>query len=250
MMLSSTKKTDLRDREAELKSSLEQLRKESEDLKHQLKKMQDEANRAASDAEELERLRKQLRQEQMLKQQAVNKLAEIMNRKDVVAGVGGVGVRGKGGKVSSADLRRKEKDCRKLQQELTMEREKYGQMCMKYQREVQELQAQVMEENSTKVRLQMECDSKDSEIEQLQGRLAALSSETASLSSGGAPGENDAEDSLQDSRLEGWLSVPNKQNIRRHGWKKQYVVVSSKKIIFYNSEADKANADPALILDL
>lgn len=53
-----------------------------------------------------------------------------------------------------------------------------------------------------------------------------------------------------DYRLEGWLSTPNKQNIRKHGWKKQYVVVSSKKIIFYNSESDKQNTDPNLILDL
>lgn len=55
---------------------------------------------------------------------------------------------------------------------------------------------------------------------------------------------------VSDNRIEGWLSVPNKQNIRRHGWKKQYVVVSSKKIIFYNSESDKQNTDPVLILDL
>lgn len=53
---------------------------------------------------------------------------------------------------------------------------------------------------------------------------------------------------ILESRLEGWLSVPNKQNIRRHGWKRQYVVVSSKKIIFYLSESDKT--DPLLILDL
>lgn len=51
--------------------------------------------------------------------------------------------------------------------------------------------------------------------------------------------------------FEGWLSVPNKQNIRRHGWKRQFVVVSSRKIIFYNSEIDKQNTiDPVLILDL
>lgn len=61
--------------------------------------------------EELEKLRKQLKQEQLLKAQAVNKLAEIMNRKDNTT-------KGKN-KVSSADLRRKEKECRKLQQELT-----------------------------------------------------------------------------------------------------------------------------------
>lgn len=61
--------------------------------------------------EDLEKLRKQLKQEQLLKAQAVNKLAEIMNRKDNTT-------KGKS-KVSSADLRRKEKECRKLQQELT-----------------------------------------------------------------------------------------------------------------------------------
>lgn len=46
------------------------------------------------------------------------------------------------------------------------------------------------------------------------------------------------------------MSLPNKQNIRKHGWKKQYVVVSSRKIIFYNTENDKLNSDPVLILDL
>jgi len=44
--------------------------------------------------------------------------------------------------------------------------------------------------------------------------------------------------------------VPSRQNIRRHGWKKLYVVVSSKKIIFFNSETERQNADPTLILDL
>ncbi|KAH9642743.1 hypothetical protein HF086_010396 [Spodoptera exigua] len=88
-------------------------------------------------------------------------------------------------------------------------------------------------------------DSKDAEIEQLKEKLAALTSETASQSSA------DAEDGETEQTLEGWLSVPFKQNIRRHGWKKQYVVVSSKKIIFYNTENDKQNTtDPVMILDL
>lgn len=64
-------------------------------------------------------------------------------------------------------------------------------MAAKWQKELQELQSQAQEDNLTRVRLQMELDSKDSEIEQLQGKLASLSSETASLSSGGA--ENDDE---------------------------------------------------------
>lgn len=88
----------------------------------------------------------------------------------------------------------------------------------------------------------MEIDCKATEIEHLQMKL----NETASLSSA----DNDAEDN-QDSVFEGWLSTPHKQNIRRHGWKRQFVVVSSRKIIFYNSDVDKQNtSDPLLILDL
>lgn len=54
-----------------------------------------------------------------------------------------------------------------------------------------------------------------------------------------------------DVHMEGWLAVPNKQNIKKYGWKKQYVVVSSKKVLFYNTEADRQNvSDPVLVLDI
>lgn len=56
-------------------------------------------------------------------------------------------------------------------------------MAAKWQKELQELQSQAQEDSLIRVRLQMELDSKDSEIEQLQGKLTSLSSETASLSS-------------------------------------------------------------------
>ena len=168
-------------------------------------------------------------------------------------------------------MRRKEKQCRKLQQELTQEREKCNQLSTKWQKDVQDLQAQLYEENQSKIRLQMELDSKDSEIEQLHMRVAILNSETASISSTDNDNNNSNDNDVTivstmttastvtaastnhqyiDTILEGWLSVPNKQNIRRHGWKRQYVVVSSRKIIFYNSESDKHNSDPAMILDL
>ncbi|KAI5736404.1 hypothetical protein M8J76_002868 [Diaphorina citri] len=230
-----------KEREVDYKKSIDQLMKDREDLQQQINLLKEELRKSSNSSEEMEKLHKQLKQEQLLKAQAVNKLAEIMNRKDI-----NTTCKGKS-KASSADVRKKEKECRKLQQELTQEREKFNQVVVKCQKELQELQSQVVEENTSKLKLQMELDSKDSEIEQLQGKLAALGSETASLSS--ADVEND-ESYVQDSRLEGWVSIPNKQNIKRHGWKKQYVVVSSKKIIFYNSENDKQNTDPVLILDL
>lgn len=230
----------IKEREAEFLKQNEQLTSQVDELNLQIKRLQDDI-RYKSESGDVEKLTARLKTEQLLKLQAVNKLHEILNRKDINA-------TGKGkNKVSSADLRRKEKDCRKLEQELKQEREKYSQLAAKWQKDLQDLQAQVYEENQTKLRLQMELDSKDSEIEQLQMKLATMNSETASLSSA----DNDGDEfNAQESILEGWLSIPNKQNIRRHGWKRQYVVVSSKKIIFYNSESDKQNTDPVLILDL
>lgn len=65
------------------------------------------------DREKIDVLTKQLQQEKLLKMQAVNKLSEIMNRKDM-------NMLNKKQKSSSADLRKKEKECRKLQQDLSM----------------------------------------------------------------------------------------------------------------------------------
>ena len=52
--------------------------------------------------------------------------------------------------------------------------------------------------------------------------------------------------------LQGWLSIPNKAaNTRRQGyWKKQYVVVSKTKILFYDSEQDKEGRSPSMVIDL
>ncbi|CAG9768355.1 unnamed protein product [Ceutorhynchus assimilis] len=229
----------LKDREAELKRLNEQLQKEKDDIFRQLKQLQEEFNRISDNSDEIEKLRAKLKTESLLKQTAINKLHEIMHRKDLKEKPGKI-------KVSNTDLRRKEKELKKLQQELSLEKDKYNQMIASSQKNVQDLSFQLNEEVANKHRLQMELDSKDAEIEQLQLKLAALNSETASLSSA----DNEGDDVNSDYVFEGWLSIPSKQNIRRHGWKKQYVVVSSRKIIFYNSESDKQNTDPVIILDL
>ena len=59
-----------------------------------------------------EKMKKQLAIERTMKIQAVNKLAEIMNRKDLARD------NSKKRKATSDDLRKKEKECRKLHQEL------------------------------------------------------------------------------------------------------------------------------------
>ena len=68
----------------------------------------------SSSNEEMEKLKKNLTEEKMKKEQAVNKLAEIMNRKEF---------RNQGNKknqASATELKKKEKECRKLQQDLNM----------------------------------------------------------------------------------------------------------------------------------
>ncbi|XP_014236611.1 rho-associated protein kinase 2 isoform X2 [Trichogramma pretiosum] len=230
--------TRLKETESNLKKDCEQIANERDDLSKRIVDLNEEIAKL-KDSGEIAKLNAKIKSEEVLKQQAINKLSEVLFRKDNSHGK-------TKDKASSADLKKKEKDCRRLQQELTAEREKYGQLSAKMQKDIQDLQAQLVEENQCKLKLQMELDSKDSEIETLQAKIQQMNSETASVSSV----ENEGEDEHGVMRLEGWLSIPNKQNIKRHGWKKQYVVVSSKKIIFYNSESDKINADPVLILDL
>ncbi|XP_011181755.1 rho-associated protein kinase 1 isoform X2 [Zeugodacus cucurbitae] len=228
--LSTAKET-----ETEYVKKLNQKNTETDELLQQQKKLQDDMSQLrVSKDEELAKLKEKLQTEMLLKQVAVNKLTEVMNRRDTDL------QKQKGKARSSAELRKKEKEMRRLQQELSQEREKYNQLSLK----LQDVQSQIIEDGHIKQKLQMEIDCKATEIEQLQSKL----NETASLSSA----DNDPEDTqVLDSVFEGWLSVPNKQNIRRHGWKRQYVIVSSRKIIFYNTEIDKQNTiDPVLILDL
>merc|ERR1719266_2699988 len=152
-------------------------------------------------------------------------------------------------KASSAELRKREKENRKLQLELNTEKEKFNQMVSKTQKDLQDLQATLYEESQSRLKMSMELDTKESELENLQLKLAHVNLDTASLSSGTGDGLSELVH-YEETSLEGWLQTPKQQNIRRHGWKKLYVIVSSKKIIFFNSETERQNADPTLILDL
>lgn len=290
-MITSTETAE--GRESELKRNLDLHSKESRELADKLRCINEELETLrANDCtkRELEQLQKQLSQEKMLKEQAVNKLAEIMNRKEM-------NLNGKNAKSNSknstaaADLRKKEKENRKLQQELINAQAQHKVELAQLAKEINDLQATLNEETLTKNRLQMEITAKDDELEQLRGKLLvrgsnenlpiypSSSSIQSSGSGGGGNGGNGgngngpAADTMSlvsmsltsspsigpgdhpgllvdQHRLEGWLSIPNKQNIRRHGWRKQYVVLASRKIIFYNSEQDKNRLDPTLILDL
>lgn len=129
----------LRDTEVELNNKLTNKISELEEMIEQNKKMQDEVTKYKTDQQEIEKLKAKLKNETLLKQQAVNKLAEIMNRRDgVIPGK----QKSKANASSQPELKKKEKEFRRLQQEFKQEREKYNQLTLKYQ----ELENQIFEE--------------------------------------------------------------------------------------------------------
>ncbi|XP_025891291.1 rho-associated protein kinase 1 [Nothoprocta perdicaria] len=225
-----------------LTKDVDLITKENSEISEKIKKQEEEYKMKKE--EEINNIRmhyeKSINTERTLKTQAVNKLAEIMNRKDFKIDRK---------KANMQDLRKKEKENRKLQLELNQEKEKFNQMVVKYQKELNEMQAQLAEESTYRNELQMQLDSKESDIEQLRRKILDLqqgmdSTSVASLQT------DEADGNLSESRLEGWLSIPNKGNIKRYGWKRQYVVVSSKKILFYNDEKDKDQSNPSMVLDI
>ncbi|XP_023690440.2 rho-associated protein kinase 2 isoform X2 [Paramormyrops kingsleyae] len=276
------------------------LASEKEEFNNKLKEMQEQLQKTKDEELLLSQMKisfdKQLQSERTLKTQAVNKLAEIMNRKEVR---GGGSRRG-----NDTDMRRKDKENRRLQLELRSEKEKLNSSIIKYQREINDMQAQIADESQVRIELQMALDSKDSDIEQLRNLLTSLnvhSLDSASMSSGPDFDGDDAypvrlthshtseslsltyeltshsvcvdtrpcvfepeDDELEletesyavsepdnaETRLEGWLSLPLRNNTKKFGWEKKYVVVSSKKILFYNSEQDKEHSNPHMVLDI
>lgn len=231
----------MKDNESDLLGRIDQLAKERDEVAQQISQQSRESvsyEVSNDDSAEIEKLEKQLREEKLKKDQAINKLAEMMMRKDLQPKPGSK-------KVSVDELRKKEKECRRLKHELTTEKEKFNHMVAKNQSDLQNLQATLYEESQARLKLSMELDTKESEVENLQMKITHLNIDAESISSGTETEVGDTEASL-----EGWLQTPSKQNIRRHGWKKLYIVVSKRKIIFFNSEQDKQNSDPSLILDL
>uniref|UniRef100_A0A3Q3B065 non-specific serine/threonine protein kinase n=2 Tax=Kryptolebias marmoratus TaxID=37003 RepID=A0A3Q3B065_KRYMA len=317
-------KQDLSEKDATI-SSLEEsnrtltvdvanLASEKEELNNKLKGLQQELLKAEEDEKQLDIVKvsfeKQLQYERTLKTQAVNKLAEVMNKRESVR----VGHRG-----TDTEVHKKEKENRKLQLELKTERQKFNSTIIKLQKDMNELQALVAEEGQLRQELQMAVDSKDSDIERLRCQLTSLSVHSLdSISSGNdtelADGfpvrithsrtsesmsftyqrthksvcvdtrpdlrsaralfDSDSEDEEEpdeseergpgplaltckqspepepgDSRLEGWISLPTK-NTKRFGWDRKYVVVSSKKILFYDNKQDREQATPFMTLDI
>uniref|UniRef100_A0A8C7P846 non-specific serine/threonine protein kinase n=1 Tax=Oncorhynchus mykiss TaxID=8022 RepID=A0A8C7P846_ONCMY len=164
--------------------------------------------------------------------QAINKLAEIMNRRETL--------RTGHNRDDTLDVRRKEKENRKLQLELRSEKEKLNSTIIKYQKEINDMQAVISDESQVHIELQMALDSKDSDIEQLRCQLTSLSITSMDSTSFSSGNDLDMDDS----------GYPGNNTFNTPHFSTRYVVVSSKKILFYNSEMDREQSNPFMILDI
>uniref|UniRef100_A0A673GCK4 Rho-associated protein kinase 2 n=1 Tax=Sinocyclocheilus rhinocerous TaxID=307959 RepID=A0A673GCK4_9TELE len=218
------------------------LANEKEELNNQLKHLQHKLEKTREEEKQTKSLilsfEKQIQSERTLKIQAVNKLAEVMKKNDVRTPQG-----------NTADVRRKEKVNRQLQLQLRTEKDKLDHTIIKYQKEINEMQATLAEESQVRLEMQMALDSKDSDIERLRCQITSLSIHSLDTSISSTGNDLEGDDAYPDSSLEGWLSMPTK-NTKRFGWEKKYVVVSSKKILFYDSEQDREQSSPFMILDI
>uniref|UniRef100_A0A665W623 Rho-associated protein kinase 2 n=1 Tax=Echeneis naucrates TaxID=173247 RepID=A0A665W623_ECHNA len=226
-----------------LTSDVANLANEKEELNNKLREAV-EGDLTSKDCEQQINLmkqgyEKQLQSERTLKTQAVNKLAEILNRKEMR---GGGSRRG-----NDTDMKRKEKENRKLQLELRSEKEKLNSTIIKYQREINEMQAQLADESQMRIEMQMALDSKDSDIEQLRNLMQSLSvqsMDSASMSSGP---EFETDDAYTGTNLIPGKCLPKSFSI--HKLLPNFTRIS-KKILFYNSEQDREQSIPYMVLDI
>ena len=216
--------SSLKDNECDLQGRIDQLSKERDEA---LVSARDQSGpRVIETSGDIEKLEKQLREEKLKKDQAINKLAEMMMRKDLQPKPGQK-------KVSMEELRKKEKECRRLKHELQTEKEKFNHMVAKNQSDLQNLQATLYEESQARLKLSMELDTKESEVENLQTKITHLNVDAESISSGTfllpsfksllihrsdqkrLLSGTDVDIGDPEASLEGWLQTPLKQNIRR-----------------------------------
>uniref|UniRef100_A0A3P9NJ99 non-specific serine/threonine protein kinase n=1 Tax=Poecilia reticulata TaxID=8081 RepID=A0A3P9NJ99_POERE len=207
------------------------LASEKEELNNQLKDLQQELQKVREMKKELESLKvsfeKQVQTERTLKIQAVNKLAEVMHhKKEKEKGRGGV-------RAVDSEVHKKEKENRKLQLELKAERQNLNSLIFKYQKDLDDMQATIIEETHMRQELQMALDSKDSDIERLRCQITSLSVHSL---------DSTSISSINDLEMTNFFFDPC--------FLSQYVVVSSKKILFYNSQTDQEQANPFMTLDI
>ena len=235
-----TKKCILLLKESQLRDEIEQIKQRENDEKQKLKI--------------------QINNEKKLTEEAVKKLFQIVQEK-----------KPKNGNVKNvSETKRIEKEHKRLQLELSKERENYAQMHKLLNQEIQALKEDLDKREQEVLKYKsLVTNSVGSGLNLVNG---IMSNTVMSLTHNLPPSSplnnsvnmstysinstcvNQFDDTLEydnQDRLENWLSIPNKRNIKKHGWKKLYVVLRKGKLFFYNSLKDnRESQEPYMTIDL
>lgn len=165
------------------------------------------------------------------------------------------------------EAKRLEKEKKNLQLELAKERDSYKKMHKQLNQEIQQLKEDLEKKEQEILKYKSLVSSS---VNQGVGIVNSLVTNTAlnlsnlpaspmsssiNLSSYSHSSSNNNLDEIQDAdcpnRLESWLSIPNKRNIKKYGWKKLYVVCFKGKLLFYHSlRENKELQEPYMTIDL
>ncbi len=187
----------------------------------------------------------------------------------------------KNGNVKNAtETKRLEKEYKRLQLELSKERDNYAQMHKQFNQEIHALKEDLDKKeqdifkfksllnnqsnanssssnqnnsNSIQTGLQLANGILTHPALHLHSLSASPINSSVNLSNYSLtnPFDDTLEHQDNQDRLETWLSIPNKRNIKKHGWKKLYVVLRKGKLFFYNSLRDnKESQEPYMTIDL
>lgn len=223
----------LEDRYNSLLSENEELRQNEDKLRVEMDDMR------LQNEEEKQKLKNSINNEKKLTEEAVKKLLMVMQAKNPSKTLNNK---------NSTDLKRLEKDNKNLQARVQKERDDYARMSRSLNQEI--------------ATLKDELEKRENEISKLRSQLNTSANNTTLIPSGSGIMFNTSpnqtinqsiilsdEHKSDDDHLENWLSIPSKPNIKKHGWKKLYVVLRKGKLLFYNALRDNSQ-EPYMTIDL
>jgi chromosome segregation ATPase len=203
-------------------------------LKQSLQQLDERSGQGVDFEQRISGLEKELKFMEVKKNEAINKLAQVMFSRTPT--------HGRPSQQSSAS-RRQDREIRKLRGELQHETQKFQNMVKKYQKEVEDVSAKIAEEQQLRQDLQVK-------LLQSEQQLATLKS---SLSNGpsveliDSPVHSDITPIVERETCR--VQIPKSHNPRKQGWREVFMVMSftNKQLTIYEDESAMQTHGPILM---
>ncbi|CAI8056927.1 Rho-associated protein kinase 2, partial [Geodia barretti] len=206
-----------------------------DNLKQALQQLEERGGHGEELQDKINSLEKELKFMEVKKNEAINKLAQVMFSRTPDRG---------GSSQQSSGSRRQDREIRKLRGELQHETQKFQNMVRKYQKELEDVSNKIAEEQQLRQDLQVK-------LIQSEQQLATLKT---SLSNGptmeliDSPAHSDIVSPIVE-RVTCRLQIPKGHNPRKQGWKEVFMVMSftNKQLAVYEDEDSLQTKDPLMV---